>query len=355
MISDRQRSTLLWLGIGIAFLVALLLLGPVLTPFAAALILSYMLVPMVDRLVRFKLPRAIAVVLVILFAALMVLSLVLVIVPIVQKEFQAIRLQLPALVTQITDEILPRLRTWLGMELKFDKDALRTWLTSRMGAAGGDIAASAWDYVRSGGSALLQVVGLIFLVPVVMFYLLLDWPRLRAQLHEFIPPRWRAQSDDWLQEIDGMLSQYFRGQFLVMLWLALYYCVALAIARFELWFPIGLLTGLLICIPYVGFAIGLIFALLAGMLQFGLGYGLAACAIIYGVGQALESILLTPRMVGERIGLHPLAVILALLAFGYLFGFVGVLLALPLAATLAVALRRLRLTYLASQFYARKR
>jgi predicted PurR-regulated permease PerM len=120
-----------------------------------------------------------------------------------------------------------------------------------------------------------------------------------------------------------------------------------------LWLPIGVLTGLLIAIPYLGFATGLIFALLAGMLQFGPAQGFLSVALIYGVFQVVESLVLTPRLVGERIGLHPLAVIFALIAFGYLFGFVGILLALPLAAVLAIALRRLRRGYLGSDFFAR--
>jgi predicted PurR-regulated permease PerM len=355
MITDKQRSTLLWCAVGVAILLVLLLLGPVLTPFAAALILSYMLLPAVDRLTRWKLPRALAVVVVILLAFALILALALIVVPIVNKETQQIRTQLPVLVAQVSDQILPKLRAWSGMALTFDKDGLRDWLSGQLAKGGKDVAAMAWDYLLSGSSALLQVVGLVFLVPVVMFYLLLDWKDLRQRLQVLIPPHWRAMSDDWVNEIDGMLSQYFRGQLSVMLWLALYYCIGLLLARFELWLPLGVLSGLLICIPYVGFAIALIFATLAGMLQFGIGYGLAACAIIYGLGQVLEGVVLTPRLVGERIGLHPLAVILALLGFGYLLGFVGVLLALPLAATLAVALRRLKISYLDSQFYTRKK
>ena len=138
-----------------------------------------------------------------------------------------------------------------------------------------------------------------------------------------------------------------------MLALAVFYALALLVAGFDLWLPIGVLTGLLVAVPYLGFALGLIFALVTGMLQLGPVAGLVSVAVIYGAGQVLESLVLTPRLVGERIGLHPLAVILALLAFGTLFGFVGVLLALPLSAVLAVGLRRLRAAYLASEFYLR--
>jgi predicted PurR-regulated permease PerM len=176
-----------------------------------------------------------------------------------------------------------------------------------------------------------------------------------ARLGALVPPRWRQSSASLLGEIDALLGQYLRGQLLVMLALAAYYALALLAGGYSLWLPIGVLTGLLVAIPYLGFALGAAFALLTGMLELGPLRGLAVTAIVYGLGQVLESFILTPRLIGERIGLHPLAVILALMAFGALFGFVGVLLALPLAAMAAVGLRRLHGTYLASEFYRRPR
>ncbi len=350
-LTERQRQSFLWLGVALAMIVVLVALRPVLTPFIAAMILGYVLMPGVNALVKFRLPRALAVAIVILLSVAAFSALLLLIVPILQKELAQIRLQLPSIMTQITDELLPRLRQLSGMELKFDSNSVKDWLTKNMSGGGTDIAATAFDYIRSGGSAALEVLGLVFLVPVVLFYVLLDWPRLKPRLVALVPRRWLNKSGDWSQEVDGMLAQYLRGQFKVMFFLALYYAVALAIARFDLWLPIGVLSGMLVFIPYAGFAIGLLFALGAGILQFGWAKGLIAVAIVYGIGQLLESIVLTPKLVGEQIGLHPLAVILALLAFGYLLGFVGVLLALPLAATLAVAMRHLKASYLESSFY----
>ena len=130
-----------------------------------------------------------------------------------------------------------------------------------------------------------------------------------------------------------------------------YYSVALAIAGFDLALPVGVFTGLAIFIPYLGFGLGLALALLAGVLQFGSWYGVAVVAVVYGIGQVAETLVLTPRLVGERIGLNPLAVIFALLAFGHLFGFVGVLIALPVSALLLVGLRRAQAAYLASRLY----
>jgi predicted PurR-regulated permease PerM len=201
--------------------------------------------------------------------------------------------------------------------------------------------------------ALLGAVGTLVLVPVVLFYTLLDYHAFKQRFETLIPRRWHAQTTAILAEIDALLAQFLRGQLSVMLALAVYYSAALALAGFATALPIGLLTGLLSFIPYVGFAIGLALALLAALLQFDALYGVIAVAIVYGVGQLVESFFLTPRLVGERIGLHPIAVIFALLAFGHVFGFFGVLLALPASAALLVALRRLKQAYVASDFYRR--
>jgi predicted PurR-regulated permease PerM len=161
----------------------------------------------------------------------------------------------------------------------------------------------------------------------------------------------RPSFDDFFAECDDVLGQYLRGQLLVMLVLAGYYAVGLGLFRFELALPVGVFTGLAVFIPYIGFGLGLLLALLAAVLQFGDLYGLMAVAVVYGLGQVLESFFLTPRLVGERIGLNPLMVIFALLAFGQLFGFVGVLIALPVSAVGLVAVRRLQRAYLASRLY----
>ena len=158
-----------------------------------------------------------------------------------------------------------------------------------------------------------------------------------------------------MAEADSVLGQYLRGQLLVMLILAVFYSVGLALFGLDLALPIGIFTGLAIFVPYLGFGVGLVLAALAGLLEFsatsGLGYTAIMVAVVFGAGQVVESLFLTPRLVGERIGLHPLAVIFALLAFGQLFGFVGVLIALPVSAVLLVAIRRVRTGYLASGLY----
>jgi predicted PurR-regulated permease PerM len=350
-LSSRQRQTLLWTGIAAAFVWALVVLGPVLTPFVAAAILAYMLAPLVDSMHARRVPRVLATLMAIVLAILALASLVLILVPIVQKEFGLIRSGLPGLVASITSGIQPWLERQFGITLQLDTAAIRNWLTEQLADSGQDIAAMAFGYAKSGWAAVLQIAGTVFLVPVVLFYLLNDWPVLVARVRTLVPTRWMPEIDALLGETDTLLGQYLRGQMLLMLALAAWYSAALLVAGFELWLPIGVLSGLLVFVPYIGFATGLCFAAIAGMLQLGPVAGIASVAIVYGIGQVLESVWLTPKLVGERIGLHPVAVIFALLAFGATLGFIGVLLALPLAAIVAVGLRRLRRAWLDSEFF----
>ena len=183
------------------------------------------------------------------------------------------------------------------------------------------------------------------------YYLLLDWANLVERAKGLIPPRWRAGVQSFLDETDEVLGQYLRGQLLVMAVLAVFYTVGLALVGLKLALPIGVFTGLAVFIPYLGFGLGLVLALLAAVLQFQTVLGVALVGAVYAVGQVVESMYVTPRLLGERIGLHPIAVIFALMAFGHLFGFVGVLIALPASAVLLVAIRRAKAQYLASDMY----
>jgi predicted PurR-regulated permease PerM len=173
-----------------------------------------------------------------------------------------------------------------------------------------------------------------------------------AQLREWVPLKAKASVDGFVQEADAVLGEYLRGQLLVMLILAVYYAIGLSLFGLSVALPIGIFTGLAVFVPYVGFGVGLLLAALSGFLEMAPMQAGVMLVVVFGVGQMIESFVLTPRLVGERIGLHPLAVIFALLAFGQLLGFVGVLVALPASAVLLVALRRLRGRYLGSRLYA---
>ena len=342
---------LAWLGALLLLGLAVWLLAPVLTPFVVAAVLAYVLHPLVLRLGRWGVPHVLSVVVVEALALLALLGLVLLLVPVLVREWPLLRQQLPLLLDRM-DALLQPLLAQLGVTLSLDLADLKAQLVGWLSDNREDWMAPVLASLKVGGNAVLSVLGYGVLVPVALFFTLHDWEKLVASLTDLVPPRWRAAFDDFAQECDTVLGEYLRGQLLVMLALALWYAAGLAFFRLDLALPIGVFTGLAVFVPYLGFGTGLLLALLAGLLQFAEPtQALLMVAVIYGLGQLLESFLLTPRLVGERIGLHPLAVILALMAFGQLLGFMGVLIALPASAVLLVALRRMRRGYLASPLY----
>lgn len=355
--TPTQKMAAAWSGIVGLLALVLWLLAPVLAPFVVAAVLAYALTPVVDRLDRSgrgRLPRVVAVVLVELLFLVALLGVLLLIVPILVKELPLMRDQLPGLLDSINLRLQPLLAQY-GFDVSLDvasiKSFIRTYLDSNAEDTFGQLLAS----VKIGGSVALALVGNAVLIPVALFYLLMDWSGFVGHLRTLIPPRLRGVTDSFVHEADEVLGQYLRGQLLVMLILAVFYTVGLTLFGLDLALPIGIFTGLAIFVPYLGFGLGLVLATLAGLLEFsassGLGYPLLMVAVVYGLGQMVESLYLTPKLVGERIGLHPLAVIFALLAFGQLFGFVGVLVALPASAVLLVAIRRVRAGYLGSTLY----
>ena len=350
LLTPYQRQALFWGAVALGLGILLWLLRPVLTPFLLGAILAYILQPGVGWLVRQRVPRGLAALMMMLFFALLVTLLVLLVLAVVRREGPQLQHQIPGLIARLHDWAQPKL-AFLGFADVFDFSSLRDMLSGQIESSAQEIALTVWKSVRTSSNVMITVVGDLVMVPLVLFYLLYDWNMMLARVASFVPRRWLEKTTELVIEMDRTLSQYLRGQLLVMGILAIYYAAALSIARFEIALPVGIFTGLAVFIPYVGYATGLILALLAALLQFGNWYGLAAVAIIYGVGQILESFILTPRLVGERIGLHPLAVIFALLAFGQLFGFFGVLLALPVSAILSTALREVRRGYLASGLY----
>ena len=351
--TSTQKRASAWFLIAALIVLALWLLGPVLTPFVVAAVLAYALTPLVNKLDdmgKGRLPRVVAVVLVELMFIIVALSLVLLIVPIVAKEIPLIRVQIPLLADQINNGLTPWLAQY-GIKVSLDVGSLKTLALKYLNANYEDMFGSVLSSLRLGGSVALAVLGNAVLIPVALFYLLMDWDKFVARLLELVPPPMRGAFDSFTDESDSVLGQYLRGQLLVMLVMAAFYAIGLALFGLDLALPIGIFTGLAMFIPYLGFGIGLILAVLAGLLQFASIKALVMVAVVYGIGQVVESLYLTPRLVGERIGLHPLAVIFALLAFGQVFGFVGVLIALPLSAVLLVALRRIKQRYVTSRLY----
>ncbi|GAB4180169.1 MAG: AI-2E family transporter [Rhodocyclaceae bacterium] len=334
----------------LAFLAAAWLLAPILTPFLLAAVAAYACNPIVGRLARWGVPRAAGATLTLIALLAAAVAVLLILVPLVSREMGAVIARAPAGIALFNERAAPFLLENFGFDARLDA----AWLT-RLARENWDtlqgLLPRLLDSLRIGGLALAGLLVNLLLTPVVMFYLLCDWDAMLERLGQMVPRAWQPQAARLAGEIDAVLGRFLRGQFLVMLSLAIYYSAGLSLAGVASALPLGVLTGMLIFVPYLGFATGFLLALLVAALQLqGLG-PVTGVLIVYGVGQALESFLLTPWLVGSRVGLHPLAVIFALMAFGQLFGFLGVLLALPAAAAIAVGLRELHRRLLASAPY----
>ena len=351
--TPNQQQFVAWSAIIALAGLLLWVLSPVLMPFVVAAVLAYVLSPLVKGLLRISagaLPVLLAVGVVELLFLVLALAILLLVVPILAKELPLMREQLPGLLLKAQAVLAPWLKE-LGIEMALDPASLKAFIIKYFNTSVEDSLDGWLTSLRIGGSVALAVVGNVVLIPVALFYLLADWDRFVAHVVGLVPQRMRPGFDGFVAEVDEVLGQYLRGQLTVMVILAVFYTAGLALFGLDLALPIGVFSGLAVVIPYLGFGVGLVLALLAGLLQFAAWKAALMVSVVFGLGQLLEGFVLTPRLVGERIGLHPLAVIFALLAFGQVFGFVGVLVALPASAILLVCLRRARQRYLASHLF----
>ena len=348
--TDAQRWQ--WLILGAVTLGLLYLLAPVLTPFVVAALLAYMGDPLADRLETWRLNRTLAVVVVFIVLSLVALLLLAVLLPMVEKQIGLLVAKLPAYLARLRELLLPLLNQVTdhqGGQL-LDWDALSKDLGGYLKGAG-NVAGKLFTTLSKSGLVVAGWLANLVLIPVVAFYLLRDWDRLIRCLRELLPRNMEQVITNLARESDEVLGAFFRGQLLVMLALGTIYTLGLWIVGLDLALLVGLIAGLVSFVPYLGFIIGILLAGVLALIQFHDSAHLLGVVGVFAVGQALEGMLLTPLLVGERIGLHPVAVIFAVLAGGQLFGFFGVLLALPVAAVIAVILRHMRHRYVSSELY----
>jgi len=351
MMTVRPRwIALFWLGLLAALLIALHLLGNVLLPFVAGLAMAYFLAPVVDRLQRWGLSRSLAAVLVIL-AFLLVLALVVVmLVPLIQVQVAELTRIAPAAMEEGRRQVQQLLDLAQQRLAPEDVEKLRAMAGNWASAALGWTAALAQNLLTSG-VALANLLSLIFITPLVAFYLLRDWHSFVAHLEGWIPRRHLGTVRRQTALVNETLSGFVHGQVLIGLSLAVWYALTLSIAGTNFAIVIGLLVGILSFIPIVGGAIGFVLALGLTLVQTPTWTAALVVVGIFAVGQGVEGNILAPKLVGDRVNLHPLWVIFALLAFGKLFGFLGVLLALPAAAVIGVLVRFGMGRYLESPIY----
>ena len=313
------------------------LLAPVLTPFIAAALLAYMGDPLADRLQKFKIPRTLAVFLVFLITFLVLALLLLLLGPLVRTQVGALFQALPDIAHRFEQVWLPTLLQWMNVE-SGDNVGFGAFLarySDLVGSWSGTILLS----VGKSGGALAAAVLTLFLTPILTFYMLRDWDSLMLHLSALIPASQRKTILELARETDSVLSAFLRGQVLVMLALAIIYSAGLSLVGLEFAIAIGVVSGLVSFVPYLGFVFGITLAGLTVALEPDPFWQIIGVITTFTVAQLIEGSFLTPKLVGDRIGLHPVLVIFAVAAGGQLFGFFGILLALPAAAVLSVLIR----------------
>ncbi len=345
-----QRQMVFWLAALAIFILLLWLLSGILLPFVAGLAIAYLLNPVTDRLVKLGLNRMVAALLIIAVVVLVLILIILLVAPLIGGQLASLIEAIPGYVAKlqamINDLSLPWLKDLLGTGLSQDTTVGKLvtqgmgWFTTFL--------KSLW----SGGQALVSLFSLIVVTPVVAFYLMYDWHRMVRTVDSWVPLHQRATVHRLAREIDATISGYVRGQSAVCVLLGSFYAISLTLSGLNFGLLIGLISGAITFIPYVGSMTGLVLSVGVAVVQFWPEYSSILLVLgIFLVGQFLEGNVLSPKLVGESVGLHPVWVIFALLAFGYLFGFVGMLVAVPVSATIGVLCRFALGRYLESSFY----
>ena len=341
-----RRWQLLAITVVIGWLVWLL--APVLMPFAFAGMLAYLGDPLADRLERLGLGRSLAVTIVFVGLLLLAAGALLLLVPLISRQVENLVQNMPRYVDWAKSTAMPWLQAKLHLDAgAFDSDRVIAAIKEHMGSIGEVIG----KLSRSGVGIVMELTNLV-LIPVVAFYLLRDWDRLVAWIDRMLPRSIEPTVAYLAREADHVLGAFVRGQLLVMAALGVYYGAALSlVAGLSVGPLIGMVAGLLSFVPYLGFIVGFGAAIIAALVQYGDWTHALLVVGVFVVGQLLEGYVLVPKLVGDKIGLHPVAVIFAVLAGGYLFGFLGVLLALPAASVILVLLRYLAERYKQSELY----
>ncbi len=349
--ADTRRWV--WMGGVILLFAFVYLLHPILTPFLVALLLAYLFDPLVDRLEKLGLSRTWGVIAVFVLFGVIVMTLLLVLVPMLAKQLFRLYELAPQMLDWLQHTAMPWAQSKLGFAEGFWKfDKVKAAISEHMGQTT-DIVGMVLSHATASGLALIGWLANLVLIPVVSFYLLRDWDLMMAKVRSLLPRDREERVMSLTGECHEVLGAFVRGQLLVMLALGVIYAAGLMAVGLELGLLIGLIAGLAAIVPYMGFVIGIGAALVAGLFQFGGDlYPMIGIVAVFMVGQALEGMVLTPLLVGDRIGLHPVAVIFAILAGGELFGFTGILLALPVAAVIMVLVRHVHDLYKDSDIYS---
>lgn len=328
------------------------LLQPILLPFVLGSLIAYLGDPLVDTLARRGLSRTLAVVVVFAVFTTLVIAAMIVAVPILLHQLDLLVAKIPQVYAWFAEQAVPWVQHKFDLSLKRLPDMDWSGQLSDHWQSLGRMTAQTLVRVSGSGASMLLGLANLALVPVVAFYLMRDWDELVARALAVLPKVWQGKIAHIVGEADEVVGAFLRGQFIVMCTLGVVYGVGLWLVGLQLALLLGVVAGLASIVPYLGFTLGVLVSCIAAYAQFGDWSVLLWVLLVFGIGQAIESMVLTPVLVGDRIGLHPVAVIFALMAGGQLAGFVGVVVALPVAAVIAVFLRHLLNHYRASDLYS---
>jgi predicted PurR-regulated permease PerM len=346
-----HRQVLIWSAALAALIAVMWLLSAILLPFIAGLVLAYFLDPVADALERYGLPRLAATGLILLTAIFILTTALVILVPVLNEQLARFADDLPSLIESLVarfDEFAP---LWMKELVANSGANVQGSITEVAGKAAGWIV-SLLSSILSGGMALVNLLSLMVVTPIVAFYLLVDWDSMIAKVDSWLPRDHADVLRQLARQIDAAMAGFIRGQGSVCLLLGAFYAVALSLAGLKFGLAIGLLAGFLTFIPYAGALIGGVLAIGVGLVQFWPGYvSILMIAGIFALGQFIEGNFLSPKLVGKSVGLHPVWLMFALFAFGYVFGFVGLLLAVPMAAAAGVLVRFALGQYLQSPLY----
>jgi predicted PurR-regulated permease PerM len=349
--SSLGRQALFWLGALIAFILFLLVFSSILLPFVAGMVLAYFLDPVADRLERYGLSRLAATIVILITFLISFVIALMVIVPILATQFAGFASNLPRYLEQLQALVTNFDPDWLERTIGVNSEGLREALNSLI-TQGAGFLTGLFQSLWSSGVALINIGGLLVVTPVVAFYMLLDWDRMIATVDNWVPRDHVGTVRRLAKDINSATAGFLRGQGTLCIILGVMYAVGLTIVGLNFGLLIGLVAGLISFIPYIGSLVGLVLSVGVAFVQFWPDwYMVAAVAGVFFLGQFIEGNILQPKLVGKSVGLHPVWLMFALFAFGSLFGFVGLLLAVPAAAAVAVLVRFALGRYLESPLY----
>lgn len=345
-----SRNALFWLALVIGLLVFIYLIRSILLPFVMGMAIAYFLDPAADRLQKWGVSRSTSALAIVGVAFSVIILALIIVTPLVVTQLSEMLNAIPAYVAHVEQSLVPYVQQKLSVLSPDMMDEIKTSLTSSTGL----IARTSAEFIGrllTSGMAFVNVISLVLVTPIVAFYLLRDWDKIIAKLNELLPRSHAETIREQMRIINRTLSGFVRGQFNVCLFLGLYYAIGLTLVGLNFGFVIGLATGFLVIFPYVGLLLGAVVGLIVAFVQFNDVQPILMVLAVFVSGQVIEGNFVTPKLVGDKVGLHPAWIIFSILAGAALFGFVGVLLAVPFAAVIGVLTRFAIANYQKSSYY----